>query len=83
MRRPTAAADMDALDRLAPEVREAVNDSPFCLSPALLAADIRRCGMDTAAALRFVANLERSAREDVATAERVAGRNEMRRRGRA
>ena len=74
---PSPAADMAALDRLPPVVRARLNDSPFCLSPALMECDIRRCRMSEADALAYIANLERAAREDLARAVSVPGRNEL------
>jgi hypothetical protein len=75
--RPTVVADMAARDRLAPALRCALDASPFCLSPALFAADIRRCRLDEAGALAFLANLERAARDDMPRAVPVSGRNEL------
>lgn len=74
---PSAAEDMVAFDRLPAVVRARLDASPFCLSPALLAADIRRCRLDAAGALALIANLERAARQDLPQARPVAGRNEL------
>ena len=74
---PSAAEDMAAFDQLPAVVRVRLDASPFCLSPALLAADIRRCRLDAAGALALIANLERAARKDLSRAVSVPGRNEL------